>query len=94
MKYREVVAALAKEACLPKREAARMLQAFARVLQDNVLAGNDVVIRNIGRFKRGFVAPGKRKSPTGQQLKRVLNAIYFRPSKAFRERLKRYDYGG
>lgn len=94
MNNREVVAALSKEACIPKREAARVLQAFARVLRDHVIAGHKVTIRNIGRFKRGFVAPGKRRSPDGSKLHRVLNVVYFKPSKSFRERMKRNDYRG
>lgn len=93
MKYPAVVAEVAKQAQIPKREASRLLQALARVLQDNVLAGEEVQIRRIGRFKRSFVAPGKRRSPTGNPLKRVLNVVNFKPAKSFRERLRSNDYG-
>jgi len=92
LKYGEVVTAVAKEAGVQRREAARILQAFAGVLQNNVTAGHDVVIRNIGRFRRSFVAPGKRRSPTGEKLKRNLNVVNFKPSKSFRERMRKYDF--
>ena len=90
MNYKEIVAQVALETGLPKREAARVIQSFAKTFQSAMLSGEDFSVRNLGRFKRGMVAPGKRRTPTGKKIKNVLNVIYFKPAKALRTKMRRY----
>jgi nucleoid DNA-binding protein len=79
---------------MPKRDVARVLNGLATVIQKNLIAGREINLRKVGRFKRGFAAAGKRRSPDGTKLTRPFNVIYFKAARSLKERMKDDGFGG
>jgi len=86
MKYQDLIIELSLEARIPRKEAKRVMQALADVLQRNLIAGHDIHMRNIGRFQRGVVAP--RGKPLNGCKPKPANVIHFRAARSFLNKMR------
>jgi nucleoid DNA-binding protein len=87
MDHAQTVEELAYEGRMSKRDASRVLAALGRVFQRAMIAGEDVTIRNVGRFRRGAGAQGNRVL-NGRKLRGAVNVVYFRTSRSLRDKMR------
>jgi len=85
MKYKEIIDEFSSDAVIPKKEAKRLLRILSIILQRNILAGNQVPIRNLGKLQRGVVAP--RGTLNGKKTK-AGNVVYFKMARSLRDKMR------
>jgi nucleoid DNA-binding protein len=82
---KEILDQFAFEAGISKREASKILTALSEVFQRSMVAGHEIVLPRIGRFKRSVsVNSGGVKSN-----KKTRNVIYFKASRTLLDRMRK-----
>jgi DNA-binding protein HU-beta len=90
MKKSELIVSVAKRAGLTQKEAGKALDTLLEVIQEEVVAGNEVQLYNFGTFARGLRAERNGVNPSSKQ-PITIPAHYtpsFKAGEGFRRQLK------